>query len=96
VSFTSWVDDRISKALTEERIKLAVDEAVLKLTAAFQVEADRMRADVKAEIGAVAGQLEKLPEQVVGEVNNTLGRIEASVGGLQQFLNRLPHIPFLQ
>jgi predicted butyrate kinase (DUF1464 family) len=80
VSFTSWVDDRI---------KLAVDEAVTKAVAQVQ-------ADVKAEIGALSGQLEKLPEQIVGEVNGTLGRIEASVGGLQQFLNGLPHIPFLQ
>jgi CDP-diacylglycerol pyrophosphatase len=100
MSFNDWVDERISKALTDERIKLAVDEAVLKLTAAFQIEVGKIRTDVKDEIdhlsASLVDEMEKLPGQIGGQVNDTLNRIEASIGGLQQFLNGLPHIPFLQ
>jgi hypothetical protein len=89
MSFTSWVDERISNALTDQRIKLAVDEAVTQLTKAMEAEVEKLRGEVKADI-------EKLPAEIIGGVNDQLARIESSVGGLQQFLNGLPHIPFLQ
>lgn len=77
MSFSSWVDERIANALTDERIKVAVDAAMNSIKADLELQ-------FESALTLLRQDIENIPKSVSDAVASDIAKLQELIASLVQ------------